>query len=81
MLPHELPHAALRGQDTDEGERARVEHFDVIDEHGKLAVMTFDGTNVEAERASQVCRHPGGLDSRDSVAAAAHGHDHLFPLR
>lgn len=78
-LEDELTHATLGRQNPEEGEGTGVENFLAVDEDRELAVVSFDGRHLDVERTSQISRHPGSLDARHSVAAAADDDGHLYP--
>jgi hypothetical protein len=76
-LRDQLTHATLGWQDPKEGQGAAVEELLAVDEHRELAVVAFDKLDVNVQLTPQVGRHPGGLDTRDSIAAAADSDRHL----
>lgn len=78
---NQLTDVAFRWKYTEEGKRAGVEHFLTVDKNRELAVATFLELDVCAEILSQVRRHPGGLDTRDSVATTTDRNGHLRNLR
>ena len=79
-LRDQFTYATLGRQDTQEGQGAAVEDFIAIYEHRELAVVAFDKLDVHVQLTPQVGRHPGGLDTGDSIAAAADSDRHLYPL-
>jgi hypothetical protein len=78
MLEDELTDAAFGRENPEEGEGSGVENFLAVDEDRELAVMSFDGRHVHVERTSQVSRHPGSLNARDSIATAADDDGHVY---
>lgn len=79
-LRNQIANATLGREDPKEGKSARIEYLLAVDEHRELAVVAFDKLDVHLQLTPQVSRHPGGLDTGDSIAAAADGDRHLYPL-
>jgi hypothetical protein len=79
-LRNQIAHATLGREDTKEGKGAGVEYHIAVDEDRELGVVAFDKLDVHLQLTPQVGRHPGGLDTGDSIAAAADGDRHLYPL-
>ena len=67
---HQLSNLAYGGQHADEAQRTAANNLFTICEDAELPVVAFHHLHFEARVASQRCRHPGGLNARDSVTAA-----------
>ena len=66
----ELSHLSLRREHAEESQRSGVDYLFAVYEYGELAVSPFNELDIHLQLASQVSRHPGGLDTGDSITTA-----------
>jgi hypothetical protein len=64
------------GENAHESKRTRASNFLTVHQNCEFAIVAVNDLDSDPEISPQSCRRPGGLDSRDSVAAATDGNAH-----
>jgi hypothetical protein len=70
-LRDQVAYSLPRRENPEKCKRSGVEDLFAVHQHRELAIVAFDKLDVHVQLLLQVGRHPGGLDARDSIAAAA----------